>query len=86
MSQSVLTPLTKREEEVLELVISGLTNKQISDKLTITVGTVKTHVKSLLDKRCCANRTELAWAEIKTAKEEIRALKEEISRLTLQLK
>lgn len=79
MSQSVITPLTKREEEVLELVISGLTNKQISDKLTITVGTVKTHVKSLLDKRCCANRTELAWAEI-------RALREEISRLTLQIK
>jgi DNA-binding NarL/FixJ family response regulator len=45
--------LTKREEEVLGQVMLGLSNKAIAFKLTVALGTVKTHVKSILGKLGC---------------------------------
>ncbi|SMC42228.1 response regulator [Pedobacter africanus] len=42
--------ITRREKEVLLLVAEGLTNAQISEKLFISVPTVNTHRKSLLEK------------------------------------
>lgn len=53
-------PLTRREAEVLELVARGMTNAQIGERLFVTEGTVKTHVKSLLRKLGVQNRTEAA--------------------------
>lgn len=53
-------PLTQRELEVLELIVAGCTNAQISEKLYITVGTVKTHVRSILNKLCADDRTQAA--------------------------
>ena len=53
-------PLTQRELEVLELIVSGCNNAQISEKLYITVGTVKTHVRSILNKLCADDRTQAA--------------------------
>lgn len=50
--------LTEREFEVLELLAEGLTNKEISAKLVITVRTVKYHVSSILRKLGAGNRTE----------------------------
>ena len=50
--------LSQREVEVLRLVASGMTNQEIADRLFISVGTVSTHVKNLLNKTNCANRTE----------------------------
>lgn len=38
-------PLTERELEVLELIVAGCSNAAIAEKLYITVGTVKTHVR-----------------------------------------
>jgi DNA-binding CsgD family transcriptional regulator len=52
--------LTRREEQVLELVARGLTNSQIGDRLYITEGTAKSHVKSVLRKLEVSNRTEAA--------------------------
>jgi DNA-binding CsgD family transcriptional regulator len=43
-------PLTERELEVLSLLAAGLTNKEISDRLIIAVGTVKVHVKNIFAK------------------------------------
>ncbi len=43
-------PLTDRELEVLELIVAGCSNAEISEKLYITVGTVKTHVCHILNK------------------------------------
>ena len=53
-------PLTDRELEVLELIVAGCSNAEISKKLYITVGTVKTHVCHILNKLCADDRTQAA--------------------------
>lgn len=53
-----LSKLTPREEEVLGLLGDELTNKQIAERLFIGVGTVKTHVHSILDKLEVRDRDE----------------------------
>ena len=50
--------LTRREDQILDFITSGLTNKAIALKLTVTVGTVKSHVRSILRKLDAGNRTE----------------------------
>jgi len=42
--------ITRREKEVLELIADGLTNKEIAARLFISVTTVDTHRKNLLEK------------------------------------
>jgi DNA-binding NarL/FixJ family response regulator len=53
-------PLTGRETQVLQLVATGCANKVIAARLQIGVGTVKTHMRSLLEKLDAASRTEAA--------------------------
>ncbi|MDJ0534082.1 MAG: response regulator transcription factor [Xenococcaceae cyanobacterium MO_207.B15] len=53
-------PLTDRELEVLELIVAGCSNAEISKKLYISIGTVKTHVCHILDKLCANDRTQAA--------------------------
>uniref|UniRef100_B8HKL8 Two component transcriptional regulator, LuxR family n=1 Tax=Cyanothece sp. (strain PCC 7425 / ATCC 29141) TaxID=395961 RepID=B8HKL8_CYAP4 len=53
-------PLTQRELEVLELIVKGHSNAEIASKLYITVGTVKTHVRNILNKLCADDRTQAA--------------------------
>ena len=53
-------PVTDREREVLELIVAGCTNVVIAERLYITVGTVKTHVRNILSKLCADDRTEAA--------------------------
>lgn len=50
--------LTERELDVLELMVDGLTNPQIADKLVISRATAKAHVHSILQKLCAASRTQ----------------------------
>lgn len=50
--------LTDRELEVLELMVEGLSNPQIGEKLVITKATTKAHVHSILQKLCAATRTQ----------------------------
>jgi DNA-binding NarL/FixJ family response regulator len=45
-----ITLITRREKEILKLIAEGLTNAEISEKLFISVATVNTHRKSLLEK------------------------------------
>lgn len=52
--------LTSREIEVLQLLAIGRSNKDISTVLSISLSTVATHVRSILNKTGCANRTEAA--------------------------
>ncbi len=53
-------PLTERELEVLELIVQGYSNAAIAEKLYITVGTVKTHVRNILNKLSADDRTQAA--------------------------
>ncbi|MCU7915619.1 MAG: two-component system response regulator NarL [Candidatus Thiodiazotropha sp. (ex Gloverina cf. vestifex)] len=58
-----LTPLTTREQEILEHISNGMSNKLIAKTLNISEGTVKVHVKHLLKKLNLHSRTEAAvWA------------------------
>lgn len=53
-------PLTERELFVLRLVASGAGNQEIAHKLSISVNTVKSHLKNILDKLQVENRTQAA--------------------------
>ncbi|MEH2372443.1 response regulator transcription factor [Nostoc sp.] len=55
-----LDMLTKREQQVLQLIASGATNREIAEHLVVTEGTVKTHVTHLLSRLDCRNRAQLA--------------------------
>jgi DNA-binding NarL/FixJ family response regulator len=50
--------LTRREGDILRHMMQGLSNKAIACRLTLAVGTVKTHVKSILEKLDAVSRTE----------------------------
>jgi DNA-binding NarL/FixJ family response regulator len=52
--------LTKRELEIVRMVATGLRNKQIGDKLTISEGTVKMHLHSIYEKLGISGRVELS--------------------------
>lgn len=54
------SPLSHRETEVLKLMGDGLSNKEIADKLVISVSTVRTHVEHILEKLAVSGRTEAA--------------------------
>jgi LuxR family maltose regulon positive regulatory protein len=49
-SSSLIEPLTNRELEVLELMAQRLTNKEIADRLVLSVGTVKQHAYNINQK------------------------------------
>lgn len=53
-------PLTERELEILELIVGGCSNAEIAERSYITVGTVKTHVRSILNKLGVDDRTKAA--------------------------
>ncbi|MCC3408043.1 MAG: response regulator transcription factor [Microcoleus sp. PH2017_10_PVI_O_A] len=55
-----LAQLTPREQEVLQLIGKGLTNRDIAQELFISEGTVKTHVTHLLNRLNLRNRSQLA--------------------------
>jgi DNA-binding NarL/FixJ family response regulator len=55
MKQQALTP---READILRYMMLGMSNKAIASKLTLAVGTVKTHVKSVLEKLDATSRTQ----------------------------
>ena len=59
-------PLTERELEVLQLIVDGFSNAAIAEKLYITVGTVKTHVRNILNKLCADDRTQAAVRALRT--------------------
>jgi two-component system, NarL family, response regulator LiaR len=50
--------LTEREKEVLALLVEGLTNPEIAEKLVVSKSTVKFHVSSILNKLQVSSRTE----------------------------
>jgi non-specific serine/threonine protein kinase len=53
-------PLTRREHEITHLIATGLTNRQIAERLVIAQRTVDTHVAHILAKLGCSNRAQVA--------------------------
>ena len=51
--------LTNREKEILQQILLGKTNKDISLELSISENTVKTHVRNILSKYGVTNRAQL---------------------------
>jgi DNA-binding NarL/FixJ family response regulator len=63
-AQAPRPDLSGRELEVLELVVNGMSNKEIAGALNIAEHTVKNHVKSIFDKLGVADRTQAATVAI----------------------
>lgn len=57
--------LSAREKEVLGLIADGLTNKEISSALTISINTTRTYIRSLMQKLHSTNRTQLATVSLR---------------------
>ncbi|HTL73291.1 MAG TPA: response regulator transcription factor [bacterium] len=59
-AKSEVEELTPREREVLELVVHGLSNKEICERLNVTVAAVRFHLKHIYQKLHVHSRTEAA--------------------------
>jgi len=57
--------LTKREKEVLALMVEGLNNNQIAERLVVSRSTAKFHVSSVLTKLGASSRTEAVATALK---------------------
>lgn len=56
---SMLADLTKRELEVLRLIVDGLTSREIAESLIISPNTVERHRQNIMSKLGLHNRAEL---------------------------
>lgn len=71
LTQRMITPehglatLTARERDILALVASGLSNKEIAARLTISERTARTHVSNVLGKMHLTSRTQAALVAIR---------------------
>ncbi len=54
------SPLSPRETEILKLVADGVGNAEIADRLALGLGTVKGHVRDILEKLSASDRTQAA--------------------------
>jgi LuxR family maltose regulon positive regulatory protein len=56
--QALIEPLSERELEVLRLVATGKSNRQVADELILATGTVKKHLNNIYGKLQVNNRTQ----------------------------
>jgi two-component system, NarL family, response regulator LiaR len=59
-NNSTFSPLTPRETEILRLIADGRANAVIAESLHIGLGTVKGHIRDILEKLSAADRTQAA--------------------------
>ncbi|QSO46205.1 response regulator [Alicyclobacillus mengziensis] len=64
-SETLVEPLTSREQEVLDALATGFSNKEIASKLGISDKTVKVHVSHILSKLGVYDRTQALLAAAK---------------------
>ena len=57
---TLIEPLSEREREVLRLIASGSSNREIAGKLCLAEGTVKNHITNILAKLAVRDRTQAA--------------------------
>ncbi len=58
--ERVASPLSPRETEILRLIAEGVGNAEIADRLVVSLGTVKSHIRDTLIKLSAADRTQAA--------------------------
>ncbi len=58
--QPIVEPLSERELHVLRLVAEGKSNGEIAARLVVSVGTVKSHVHTIIQKLGVSSRTQAA--------------------------
>ncbi len=56
--RTLLEPITKREQEILRLIASGMSNQQIAEKLVLATGTVRAHTANIYRKLDVSNRIQ----------------------------
>ncbi len=54
----MVEPLSEREQLILQLIMEGLSNREIAERLVVTVNTVKTHIYNLFGKLGVKSRTQ----------------------------
>jgi two-component system, NarL family, response regulator LiaR len=59
-SDATLSPLSPRETEILRLISDGRANSEIAESLHIGLGTVKGHIRDILEKLSASDRTQAA--------------------------
>ena len=59
-AQALIDPLSDREQEILALIATGATNREIGNQLFLAEGTVKNHVTNVLGKLGVRDRTQAA--------------------------
>lgn len=60
VDKAEVNKLTQREQELVELIGTGKTNREIADKLFLSEGTVKNHITNILSKLYLRDRTQIA--------------------------
>lgn len=60
VGEQVANELTRREREILDLLQTGMSYKQIAERLFISVHTAKTHIRHIYEKLQVRNKTEAA--------------------------
>ncbi|MUJ36730.1 response regulator transcription factor [Aliivibrio fischeri] len=65
-NQKVLTSLTKRERDILQLIVNGKRNQQIADELCVAVRTIEVHRSSLMKKFNAKTVADLVMTYAKT--------------------
>lgn len=71
LMSSGLRQLSEREQEILQLVATGLSNQQIASQLNISSNTVKVHLRNIFGKIGAASRTEATMYAVRAGLVEI---------------
>lgn len=58
-------PLTEREKEILQMVATGVTNREVAYQLSISVNTVKVHLRNVFNKLGAESRTEATMIAVR---------------------
>ncbi|HMO21278.1 MAG TPA: LuxR C-terminal-related transcriptional regulator, partial [Candidatus Melainabacteria bacterium] len=62
---AIESELSDREQEVLSLIVEGFSNQKIADHLHISIDTVKTHIRHIMEKLSVSDRTQAAVKAIR---------------------
>ena len=66
LREPATVPLTRREREIAQHVARGLRNAEVAERLSVSEGTVKTHVNNIFQKLRLRDRVELALYAVRT--------------------